>query len=570
MSKKYESLAHDIVENIGGKENVLNVYHCMTRLRFTLADNAKANKEAIEEIEGVTKVIINAGVYQVVIGPHVSDVFEEVIKLVDINPNKEDVPAAKNGILNTIFDFISGTFQPVIPALSGAGMVKAVLAILVVLKLITNESQTYYLLNMFADGVFYFLPLILAYTAAQKLKANPILAVSVAAMMLHPNWFALVTAGEPVSFFGVVPFTLARYSSSVIPIILVVLVQAKVEKLLRKYVPKSIELVIVPLLTFLIMGTLAFSILGPIGTILGGYLATFFTFLSVKAAWAPAVLIGAFCPLMVMIGLHNAVAPLGVVQMSNLGFDSIWGPGNICSNMAQAAAVTVVALRTKNKQTKQIAASASVTAFMGITEPALYGVNLVKKYPLVASMIGGGLGGLYAGLTHTHRFATGSGGLPAVALYIGDNTMRFFYNIIIAMVISAIVSAALTFVLSLKYENNEGGVQAPTEKEKTGFAGAIVESPLKGEVLPLEQCNDQAFASGSIGKGVAINPTEGKVVAPFDGTVVTLFPTKHAIGLVSKDGLELLIHVGIDTVNLNGNILKRWSNKATRSKPGRI
>ncbi|MDD3028347.1 MAG: PTS transporter subunit EIIC, partial [Erysipelotrichaceae bacterium] len=531
MSKKYESLAHDIVENIGGKENVLNVYHCMTRLRFTLADNAKANKEAIEEIEGVTKVIINAGVYQVVIGPHVSDVFEEVIKLVDINPNKEDVPAAKNGILNTIFDFISGTFQPVIPALSGAGMVKAVLAILVVLKLITNESQTYYLLNMFADGVFYFLPLILAYTAAQKLKANPILAVSVAAMMLHPNWFALVTAGEPVSFFGVVPFTLARYSSSVIPIILVVLVQAKVEKLLRKYVPKSIELVIVPLLTFLIMGTLAFSILGPIGTILGGYLATFFTFLSVKAAWAPAVLIGAFCPLMVMIGLHNAVAPLGVVQMSNLGFDSIWGPGNICSNMAQAAAVTVVALRTKNKQTKQIAASASVTAFMGITEPALYGVNLVKKYPLVASMIGGGLGGLYAGLTHTHRFATGSGGLPAVALYIGDNTMRFFYNIIIAMVISAIVSAALTFVLSLKYENNEGGVQAPTEKEKTGFAGAIVESPLKGEVLPLEQCNDQAFASGSIGKGVAINPTEGKVVAPFDGTVVTLFPTKHAIGL---------------------------------------
>lgn len=568
MSKKYESLAHDIVENIGGKENVLNVYHCMTRLRFTLADNAKANKEAIEEIEGVTKVIINAGVYQVVIGPHVSDVFEEVIKLVDINPNKEDVPAAKNGILNTIFDFISGTFQPVIPALSGAGMVKAVLAILVVLKLITNESQTYYLLNMFADGVFYFLPLILAYTAAQKLKANPILAVSVAAMMLHPNWFALVTAGEPVSFFGVVPFTLARYSSSVIPIILVVLVQAKVEKLLRKYVPKSIELVIVPLLTFLIMGTLAFSILGPIGTILGGYLATFFTFLSVKAAWAPAVLIGAFCPLMVMIGLHNAVAPLGVVQMSNLGFDSIWGPGNICSNMAQAAAVTVVALRTKNKQTKQIAASASVTAFMGITEPALYGVNLVKKYPLVASMIGGGLGGLYAGLTHTHRFATGSGGLPAVALYIGDNTMRFFYNIIIAMVISAIVSAALTFVLSLKYENNEGGVQAPTEKEKTGFAGAIVESPLKGEVLPLEQCNDQAFASGSIGKGVAINPTEGKVVAPFDGTVVTLFPTKHAIGLVSKDGLELLIHVGIDTVNLNGKYFEALVKQGDQVKAG--
>ncbi|MDD3022243.1 MAG: PTS transporter subunit EIIB, partial [Alphaproteobacteria bacterium] len=207
MSKKYESLAHDIVANIGGQENVSNVYHCMTRLRFTLANNAKANKDALEKIEGVTKVIINAGVYQVVIGPHVADVFEEVIKLVDIDSNNVTQSNEKKGIFNTIFDFISGTFQPVIPALSGAGMVKAVLAILVVFKIISNESQTYYLLNMFSDGVFYFLPMILAYTVAQKLKANPILAVSVAAMMLHPNWFALVTAGEPVSFFGVVPFT---------------------------------------------------------------------------------------------------------------------------------------------------------------------------------------------------------------------------------------------------------------------------------------------------------------------------------------------------------------------------
>lgn len=568
MSKKYESLAKDIVANVGGQENVSNVYHCMTRLRFTLASNAKANKEALESLDGVTKVIINAGVYQVVIGPHVAEVFEEVIKLVDIGSDNVAQLVEKKGVFNTVIDFISGTFQPVIPALSGAGMVKAVLAILVVFKLITNESQTYYLLNMFADGVFYFLPLILAFTAAQKLKANPILAVSVGAMMLHPNWFNLVSAGEPVNFFGMIPFTLVRYSSSVIPIILVVLVQSRVEKYLRKYVPKSVELVIVPLMTFLIMGTLAFSILGPIGSILGGYLATFFTFLSVKAAWAPAVLIGVFCPLMVMIGLHNAVAPLGVVQMSNLGFDSIWGPGNICSNMAQAAATTVVALRTKNSQTRQIATTASVTAFMGITEPALYGVNLPKKYPLVASMIGGGLGGLYAGLTHTHRFATGSGGLPAVALYIGDDTMKFFYNIIIAMVISIVVSAALTFVLSLKYEKNEEQESASLGSDKSPAGIFAIEAPLKGQILPLAQCHDEAFASGSIGQGIVIIPEQGKVVAPFDGTVATLFPTGHAIGLVSDTGVELLIHIGIDTVNLGGKYFEAFVKQGDHVRAG--
>lgn len=568
MSKKYESLARDIVANVGGKENVSNVYHCMTRLRFTLASNAKANKEALESLDGVTKVIINAGVYQVVIGPHVAEVFEEVTKLVDIEAKSDQTPTENKGVFNTIFDFISGTFQPVIPALSGAGMVKAVLAILVVLKVITTDSQTYYLLNMFADGVFYFLPLILAFTAAQKLKANPILAVSVGAMMLHPNWFNLVAAGEPVSFFGVIPFTLARYSSSVIPIILVVLVQSHVEKFLRKYVPKAVELVIVPLMTFLVMGTLAFSILGPIGTILGGYLATFFTFLSVNAAWAPAVLIGVFCPLMVMIGLHNAVAPLGVVQMSNLGFDSIWGPGNICSNMAQAAAATVVAFRTKNSQTRQIATSASVTAFMGITEPALYGVNLPKKYPLVASMIGGGLGGLYAGLTHTHRFATGSGGLPAVALYIGDDTMKFFYNIIIAMVISIVVSATLTFILSLKYEKSEDHESDQLTNGTASEGVFTIEAPLKGQVLPLDQCADEAFASGMIGQGVVIIPEQGRVIAPFDGTVATLFPTKHAIGLISTDGMELLIHIGIDTVNLGGKHFEALVKQGDQVKAG--
>lgn len=553
MSKKYEGLAQEIVAKVGGKENINSVYHCQTRLRFKLIDEQSVDQSEVEAIDGVAKVLINAGVFQVVIGTHVKDVYEEVEKLIDTNKEVEETKQ-KQGIGTKIIDFIAGTFQPIIPALSGAGMVKAVLAILVVFNVITTDSQTYYLLNLFADGVFFFLPMILAFTEAQKLKCNPILAVSVAAILMHPNWTALVSAGEPVNFFGVIPFTLATYTSSVIPILIIVFVQSYVEKLLNRIIPKAVELVFVPMLTFLIMGTLALSVLGPIGAILGGYLAEFFTFLSETASWAPAVLIGTFCPLMVMVGLHNGVAPLGVVQMSNLGFDSIWGPGNICSNMAQAAATTVVAIRTRNKQTRQIATSASITAFMGITEPALYGVNLPKKYPLIAAMIGGGLGGLYAGLTQTHRFATGSGGLPAVTLYIGDNTMKYFYNIIIAMAISIIASIVITLILSLIYEKKETEKVENEENENTvkTITDTNVVSPLIGKILPLSEAKDEAFASEALGKGVVIEPTEGKVVAPFNGKIVTLFPTKHAIGLVSETGAEVLIHIGINTVELDG------------------
>ena len=562
MSKKYNSLAKKIVELVGGKENINEVYHCVTRLRFKLADEQKTDVTRLEETDGVTKVIQNAGVFQVVIGTHVSEVFEEVEKYVDINSKNVSEVTEKKGIVNTIIEFVAGTFQPVIPALSGAGMVKAVLALLVVFNVITTDSQTYTLLNIFADGVFFFLPMILAYTEAQKLKCNPILAVGVAAMMLHPNWIALVQAGEPVHFFGAIPFTLATYTSSVIPIILVVLVQSYVERFLNHWIPKSVELVFVPMLTFLIMGTLAFSVLGPIGSILGGYLADFFTFLSTNASWAPALLIGGFLPIMVMFGLHNGVAPLGVMQMGQLGYDSIFGPGCVCSNIAQATASAVVAIRTKDKKLKQVATSGSITAYMGITEPTLYGVNLPKKYPLIAAMIGGASGGLYAGLTQTHRFATGSSGIPAVLLYIGDNTMTCFYNILVALLISIVVTAVLTLLLSLKFEGKED------QEVITDLGKNIILSPIKGEVLPLSQSEDEAFSSESMGKGIVIVPREGKVIAPCDGTVSVLFPTKHAIGIISDSGVEILIHIGINTVNLNGKGFKTYINQGDRIKAG--
>ena len=559
MSKKYEGLARDIVRLVGGKENVSQAYHCVTRLRFILADESGADEDAIKALDGTMGVIHGGGQFQVVIGPHVADVFEEVEKLVGTS-DAEAAPAAaeKKKPIDVVIDFVAGTFQPIIPALSGAGMVRAVMALLTTFELIGTDSQTYQMLNIFADGVFYFLPILLAFTEAQKLKCNPILAAGVAAMMLHPNWSAFVSAAEPVNFFEVIPFTLASYGSSVIPIILVVFVQSFVEKWLNRHIPNSVNLVFVPMLTFLVMGTLAFSVLGPIGYIVGEWLSVFFTFLAENAAWVPAVLIGGLCPLMVMFGIHNGIAPLGPIQMADLGYDSIWGPGNIVSNMAQASAGLVVALR--SKKDRKVAMPGAITAFMGITEPILYGTNLPKKYPLVAAMIGGACGGLYAGLTQTHRFATGSGGLPAVLLYIGDGTMQHLINIIIAMVIAAGISAALTFVLYSRFEKDSQTAAENDELSEVDAAPAassavtsgtvLIASPVTGVAHPMSESADPAFAGLMMGDGAAIDPTDDVIVSPVSGTVTVLFPTKHAIGISSDDGAEVLIHLGINTVDL--------------------
>lgn len=457
--------------------------------------------------------------------------------------------------VNFAIDFVSSVFQPIIPALSGAGMLKALMALLNVFGLVNPESQTYYILNFFADAAFAFLPVLLAFTTARRMKCNVVLAMSVAGIMCHPNWSALVAAGEPVSFFGIIPFYLVAYTSTVIPVILVIVVQSFVEKGLNKIIPKAVNLVFVPMFTFLIMGTLALSVLGPVGEYAGEGLAIVFDWLSTNASWAPALLIGGLLPVMVMFGLHHAVAPLGSMQMASLGFDSIFGPGCVCSNIAQGSAALVVAFRTKDSKTKQLGLSTGTTALMGITEPVLYGLNLPKKYPLVASMIGGGLGGLYAGITHTHRFATGSSGIPAILLYIGEDSMAYFWNIIIALLITAVSTAVITFVLSLKYENKESKETAPAAEPVViaDIEADVVYAPVNGNVIAMEKIPDPTFSEGVLGKTIGMEPADGIVRAPFNGKVVQASDTGHAIGLESSDGMEVLIHVGVDTVEMGGH-----------------
>lgn len=568
MSAKDKQLAEKIIKLIGGKENVTDAWHCQTRLRFKLADEAKAKTAEIKDLDGVINVLFKGGVYQVVIGPSVAEIFAEVEPLLDLNKTSSEPEKEKESFEAKIIDFVAGVFQPIIPALSGAGMVKAVLALLVVFKVVNVESSTYILFNMLGDTIFYFLPIFLAFTEARKLKCNQIIAAAIATLLVNPTWISYVVAGKPISLFNVIPFRLVNYAYSVIPIILIVFVQSYVEHFLNKIIPKSVELVFVPMLTLLIMGVLSLSVLGPIGDVLGSYLSKFFTYLSVNASWAPALIVGGLLPVMVMFGLHNGVAPLGVMQMATKGYDSIFGPGCLVSNMCSATAALVVALRTRDQKTKELGFSSSITAYMGITEPALYGINLPKRYPLVAAMIGGAFGGLYAGLTHTHRFATGSSGLPAVLLYIGDNTLKYLINILIAMAIGVVITAILTYILSLRYEGKPN--QSIQSTDSAQLANTEIASPVKGEILPMSRCADEAFASEDMGKGFVVLPSEGKIYAPVNGKIASLFNTKHAIGILSDEGAEILIHIGIDTVDLNGKYFTAHVKQGDHVKKGQL
>lgn len=555
MSKKYEKLAESIAAKVGGSDNVSTLAHCQTRLRFVLKDEKKADKEGIKKLNGVANVIESGGQFQVVIGTHVEEVYEEVVKFISPTEDTQAVEKDTRNLLSKLIDFISGTFSPIIPAISGAGMVKALLAILVLFNIVSNESQTYYVISFIADAVFYFLPVLLAYTAATKLKCSPYLAVGLAGILLHPNFSALVAAGDAVSVFGV-PMRLVSYGTSVIPILLIVFAQSYIEGFMRKITPNAVKIIFVPMVTIFVTGLLGLLILGPIGSYAGEYLALAFETLQNSGSWITPTIVGATLPIMVMFGLHHSVAPLGTMQVASLGYEGIWGPGVMVSNISVGIAVLVAGLRSKSKDTKQLASANGITALMGITEPGLYAIALPKKYPLIAAMIGGGIGGFYAGFTGTVRFATGSSGLPAIPLYIGEDIGNLI-NILIAIVIASVVTGVATYFLSFRFEKDDETIIVPESVEIT-LEDTTLMTPIEGEILPLSKVNDEAFSSEALGKGFAIEPSDGRVVAPFDGEVVTIFPTKHAIGLLSNTGVEVLIHIGIDTVKLDGKYFEAF------------
>ncbi|HDH3903385.1 beta-glucoside-specific PTS transporter subunit IIABC [Klebsiella quasipneumoniae] len=575
MSGKYHNLITSIISHIGGIGNVKDLTHCQTRLRFVLVDN-NIDIAKLKSLEGVINVIMSGGQCQVVVGTHVKDVFDAFNDAYPArSSSSSNISTSKNRkiSLSSVMDFISGTFNPLIPAISGAGMVKALLALLVVFNLIGKEEKTYVVINFMSDAVFYFLPILLAYNAASKLKCNPILAAVLGGILLHPQFVQLRLTGDPIEIFGL-PVRLVNYGSSVVPILLIVWLQSFVERFLNTIVPNAIKIIFVPMLTLMFVGIIGLTLLGPLGGYIGDYIALAFVGLQSVGSWTVVFLVATLWPILVMFGIHFSITPLSIAQLTTLKVENIIGPGAMIANISQAVAALVVGFRTQENTTRQIARSSGITALMGITEPALYGVNLPKKYPLIACMTGAACGGLYAGITDVYRYAVGSSGLPALPLYLGENLWNIF-NILIALLISVIVTAILTYILSLKYEPASvctGNAEAPAEShisaEKNNIEGIM--NPIKGNVIPLEEVEDEVFSSGALGKGLAIVPVEGKVLAPFDGTVVSVFPTLHAICLESNNGVELLIHVGIDTVSLKGAPFKSYIEKGQKLTSGQL
>ena len=546
---EFERIAKEVLENVGGEANVAHVTHCVTRLRFNLKDESKANVDKIKKIKGVMGNVNQGGQFQVIIGNNVSDVYKELMKLGKFKSTNEDVKGPKKGIMTSAMDTIAGIFTPVIPAIAGCAMIKAFLSLFVAFGWISTETQSYYILNFIGDAAFFFLPILLAYTAAIKFKASPYLAMVMGAVLLHPNFSALVSAGDPVAFFGL-PVRLVKYGSSVIPIILIVWLMSYVEKVVTKIVPKALRVVFVPLLVIVVTAPIGLIAIGPLGDIIGGVLANIIMAIDSKATWALPLIMGGLSPLLVMTGMHYSLYPAIFTQLATSGYQTIF-PGMLVANVCQGAAALCVSVKSKNSDLKQLAASTGATAVIGITEPAMYGVNLKLKKPFYAVLAGGAIGGLYAGITGVKVFTPGGAALVGVPAYIGPEISNII-NILIASAIGFVVTFALTWILGFEDEVEETEELEENTDIKPLKNKISIMSPINGEAVPLSSVNDLTFAEEIMGKGIAIIPTEGKVVSPINGTVEMVFNTKHAIGLKSDDGAEILIHIGLDTVKLEG------------------
>ena len=451
----YKQLAAVILEKVGGKENLDKVLHCATRLRFTLKDVDKADTDALKKTKGVLSVINAGGQYQVVIGPDVPQVYQEVVALGNFEIAKPvdapaDEPKKKQSKLSSVLEYIASMFQPIIPAITGAGLLKALMALGTVTGLLDSASQTYIILNAIADSAFYFRHILLRSSAAKTIKCNQYVVMALGGVLVYPGFVDLINAakdaGTSVSLFGL-PVTLASYSSSVVPILLGVWFMSVIEHAVQKISPKAVKFFTVPLASLLAAGVVTILALGPIGTWIGNLIAAFFSWLNANAGWAVPTLVGALNPLLVMTGTHYGLIPIGINNLATAGFDTVVGPGMLASNVAQGAAGLAVGLRTRNKDTKQLAMSAGLTGVLGITEPVLYGVNLKFIYPLISAMIGGGVGGLYLGITGVGRYASGSPGLLVLPAYIGGDSMANLVNACIGTVIAMVVSFVVCYVL---------------------------------------------------------------------------------------------------------------------------
>lgn len=589
MAKDYTELAQDIVAHVGGKENITKLVHCVTRLRFSLKDESKADTEYLMKRDGVVTVVKAGGQYQVVIGNHVPDVYETVLKVAGIN-GEGSVDADDDVVEGNLFDrfiaLVSGLFQPMLGTLSAAGMIKGVVAIMAALG-VAKTDGAYVILNAAGDGLFQFLPLILAITAAKRFKMNPFTALAIGFALVYPNIAASFTAEKPLytlfagspiespvfsTFFGIpIIFPSSTYLSTVLPIIAAVWVGAKIEKSFKKIIPDVVKVFIVPFFTLLVTVPLAFLVIGPVMSWASDLVGAVFTGIYDFNPVIYGLVLGAAWQVLVMFGLHWGLVPLAILELQK-------GPGvilvaSIAICFAQAGALINIMMRTKEDKVRQLSIPAFISALFGVTEPAIYGITLPMRTPFIMTCISGALTGAYLSFFDVKMQVLGGMGLFAIPSFIEAGNSMTLIHFLIAIVANFVLGFGLTQLVKIPNLFGDSKVETKAEEIKENQSAGqaqVITSPLTGEVLPLSETPDAVFASGAMGQGVAIRPSVGEVVAPADGTIRLLFPTNHAIGLATDDGAELLIHVGMDTVELDGKGFTAHVVQGSKVKKGQL
>lgn len=567
---KYHELAEDIVREVGGKENIVSLTHCITRLRFKLKDESKANDENLNNMDGVVQVMKSAGQYQVVIGNQVPRVYEdvmEVLQMEDVEPIEEE--EEDKNIFDRFIALMSAVFQPILGPMSAGGIVKGLNAILSFTIPGFKETGAYLILNAIGDAVFMFMPFVVAYSASKKFKMNTVTALVMAGALLYPSIQTSAFEGAEVlghiagigdyytTFFGI-PYVSNNYAGSVVPILVIIALGGKIEKKFKDILPDVLQGFFVPFFTLLITMVVGLLLIGPVISILTNLLMNFFNLVINFSPVVFGALMGAFRQVLVIFGLHRAVVPMGLIANQAAGFDRIM-VGYFGASFAQTAAVLAMYFKLKNPKKKSMAIPAVISGIFGVTEPAIYGFTLPEKKPFYYTCIGGAISGAIFMLMGGTRYNVGGIGIFGIVNFISPEG-KGLAGALICVLVASLIGFLLTFffrndsseeavVVEEKAESEEGQVEKTNEGEKVT---EVVKAPMTGQVLALKDIKDDAFASGVLGKGLAILPSEGKVYAPVDGTVSMLFKTNHALGITSDKGGEILIHIGMDTVNLEG------------------
>lgn len=551
----YAALAPRLLEQVGGEANISAMSHCATRMRFVLKDESKAATESIKGLEGVVTVVQAGGQYQVVIGNDVPILYEGLVKLVPgLGAESGEGGSGKNrNPLDAFIALVSAIFSPMLWTLAGTGLFKAFLAMFVTFGWISNASDTYTVLYAASDAFMNFLPLVLAVTAARHFKTNQFTSMAIAGALVYPSIIAM-NDGAPHTFIGI-PLVIMSYTSSVLPIIVAVWVQGYVERLCNNYIPSSFRNFMTPWITVLVMVPLTLLTIGPVTTVVANGIASGVKWLFVAAPVIGGLVIGGFWQVFVMFGLHWGLVPIMTQEITSNGYSLIYGPIE-AAVMAQAASTLAVMIRTRDKKTRELAGPASLSGLLaGVTEPAIYGINLPRKLPfyfgIVGGAVGGALGAIAGGRVEQAGVFPSLIGVPA---YLGTPNFVLW---LIGVILAAVIAFTLTFLFGVKDDDAAGEPDSPsalTAAEDTAGAEPTTAAlaPVAGTATPLEKVADPVFSSGALGSGVGILPTEGRVVAPVAGTVVTAMDSGHAYGIRTDDGVEVLIHIGLDTVNLKG------------------